>query len=162
VRFKAILGRAAAAGILLGALWAGPVRAHAEFVSAEPAPGSVLTHAPARLRLEFTETLRAGSGVVVYGTTFRTVHGVEAVVDLTQPTQLVVFLPELTPDNYTVQWTSVAADGDRLSGSYAFGVRPTAPHSALWRWVAVGGGGLAAFLAAGLVLWRRRTKLQSC
>ena len=92
------------------------------------------------LRLEFNESLQPGSGVVVYGADFRAVPRVEAVVDLSQPTQLVVFLPDLSPDNYTVQWTSVAADGDRLSGSLAFGVQPPTQLVFSWPWVALGGG----------------------
>ena len=70
VRFKASLCRAVAAGLLVGAAWAGPARAQAELVRPDPAPGTPLEQAPTMLRLEFNEALRPGSGVVVYGTGF--------------------------------------------------------------------------------------------
>ena len=110
-------------GLLIHLLVVRAVQAHAELVSADPAPGAMVAASPTTIWLEFSEPLRPGSEVVLYGTGFRAVTGVQSVVDLTQPTRLVATLPALSPDNYTVQWTSVSVDGDTLSGSYAFGVQ---------------------------------------
>ena len=97
--------------------------AHAEFVTADPPPGAVIDSSRRLIWLEFNEPLRLGSAAEIYGSGFRAVNGVQSALDLTRPTRLVVMLPELVPDNYTVQWTSIATDGDTVTGSYAFGVR---------------------------------------
>ncbi len=93
------------------------------------------------IRLENSEALRPGSEVAIFGSGFRSVPGVEAAVDLTEPTRLVATVPELTPDNYTVQWTSLSVDGDMLSGSYAFGVQPPTERPV----------SIVALLSAGLI-----------
>ena len=108
---------------LLGLLAAPTVYAHAELVTADPGPGEVVDGSLETIWLEFSEPLRPGSDLVLFGTGFRAVEGVQVALDLTQPTRLVAMLPALAPDNYTVQWTSVSIDGDSLTGSYAFGIR---------------------------------------
>ena len=140
-------------GLLVQLLAVRAVSAHAEFVRADPAPGAVVSASPPTIWIEFSETLRPGSEVTLYGTGFRAVGGVQAVLDLTQPTRLVATLPLLAPDNYTVQWTSLSVDGDTLSGSYSFGVRPNEPLRP-WPvgWLIAG----LALLGLGAWWWRHR------
>jgi len=133
-------------GILAVLLMVGPAYAHAELVAAEPGPGAVVDGSPDLIWLEFTEPLRPGSDIVVFGTGFRFVAGVHAAIDLTSPTRLVATLPTLAPDNYTVQWTSISVDGDTRTGSYTFGVRR--PTSQL-HWLF----GLVALATLLLVPW---------
>ena len=142
--------------LLIHVLAVRAVSAHAELVRAHPAPGSVVNASPPTIWIEFSETLRPGSEVTLYGTGFRAVGGVQAVLDLTQPTRLVAALPELGPDNYTVQWTSVSVDGDTLSGSYSFGVRPTETL-----WLSQVGWLIAGLALLGLGAWWLRRQSRS-
>lgn len=111
-------------GLLAILLVIGTSYAHAELVAASPAPGEVLVASPELIWLQYSEPLRPGSKVTLFGTGFRAVAGVQAVLDLTEPTRLVATVPVLVPDDYTVQWTSVSVDGDTLSGSYTFRLQP--------------------------------------
>jgi methionine-rich copper-binding protein CopC len=141
-------------GLLIQLLSASTAHAHAELVSAEPAPGALLATSPGMVQLEFSEALRPGSGVTIFGSGFRSVSGVEAAVDLTQPTRLVATVPELTPDTYTVQWTSLSVDGDMLSGSYAFGVQPPPERPIVV--VALLSAGLIGLALVAVIVARRR------
>ncbi|HEX6387030.1 MAG TPA: copper resistance CopC family protein [Anaerolineae bacterium] len=98
------------------------IRAHAELLAAQPAPGARLYRAPAQIRLTFTEPIGADSSLVVFRSNFRHVDGVEVTFDPNTPEQLAATLPALTPGVYTVQWTAVSADRDVIRGSYAFQV----------------------------------------
>ena len=130
--------------------------AHAEFVTADPPPGAVIDSSRRLIWLEFNEPLRLGSDAVIYGSGFRAVIGVQAAVDLTKPTRLVVMLPELVPDNYTVQWTSIATDGDTVTGSYAFGVRASSSVAEWFGPLTVGLLILFVFVLSFTRLRRRR------
>ena len=134
-----------------------PVEAHSELVSAAPRPGESLLQSPMRIELQFSQALRPGSTIAIWGPNFQAVSGVQAVVDLTQPTRLVASLPELQPDTYTVQWASISVDGDAMTGSYQFGVQPLAKLAVLSKieW-AILMAALAAMLALKLTRRRRR------
>ena len=138
-------------------LMAGTADAHAELVTANPAPGQVVDGSPAMVWLQFSEPLRPGSEIVLFGTGFRAVSGVQVALDLTQPTRLVAILPELAPDNYTVQWKSVSIDGDILSGSFSFGVRA---RTVRFPWP-FGLFAAALVLAALVALWLGRRRSQA-
>lgn len=131
------------------------VFAHAEFVTADPPPGAVVDTSRRLIWLEFNEPLRLGSEAVIYGSGFRAVNGVQSALDLTRPTRLVVTHPELVPDNYTVQWTSISTDGDTITGSYAFGVRAS---SGLVGWFGPLTAGLLMLFFFGLSLARLRRR----
>lgn len=81
--------------------------------------------------------------------------GVETALDLTEPTRIVATVPELTPDNYTVQWTSLSVDGDILWGSYAFGVQPPTERPILVV-ASLSAGLIGLALLAAIVARRRR------
>lgn len=132
------------------------VLAHSELVTAVPAPGATIATMPAEIRLTFSEPLATGSTFQLFGENFLLVSGISAAIDPESPEQLVAVVPSLLPGDYTVQWTSVAHDGDTLSGSYSFTLLAEAPNDGRSLiWVAAAAGGLA--LAAGLTwLYRRR------
>lgn len=98
-----------------------PARAHADLVKSVPAAGSVITAAPAELRLEFDETL------VAVGTKVELVDGAGKVaalpkvtLDPQNPKALTVPVPALTTGVYTVRWTALSNDGHAEKGSYSF------------------------------------------
>ena len=110
--------------LLLPILLVDPVHvsAHAELLSADPPPGAQLTSTPTEIRLTFSVPLQSGSTLTVFSLGFQEILGTSVSVFAESPTQLVAVVPTLSPGMYTVQWTSVSADGDELSGSYAFSV----------------------------------------
>ena len=114
--------RALLAAALLLLLIPALVAAHAELVSADPAPGATLTVPPQALSLTFTEPLRSAA-VNLYAAGFRRVEGVVTEV-LPSGDHISVSVPLLSPGEYTVNWDVIAADGHSLSGSYAFAVAP--------------------------------------
>jgi methionine-rich copper-binding protein CopC len=142
--------------IICLALFAGQglrtAEAHAELVSAYPAPGATLDDTPAEIRLTFSERIGLGSQIQLFGPQFRAVAGVQAGLDPAAPEQLRAFPPQLPPDIYTVEWSAVSVDGHEVSGSYAFAVTAAPPAAAAatqWR---VGPWLLAALLLAVLAV----------
>ena len=118
------LGRGNSACLALWlAAWLPVAEAHAELVSAYPAPGAQLDAAPAEIRLMFSERIGSGSSIQLYGPQFRSVAGVRSGPDPATPELLRGFPPALAPDIYTVEWNAASLDGHTVSGSYAFEVR---------------------------------------
>lgn len=97
--------------------------AHAYLLSAEPAPGAVVTPAPGALHLTFTEgveltfcsiVLRRGDQVIATGPPGAGTDGMQIVVPVKTA---------LAPGTYTVDWHATAVDTHRTNGSYTFTVR---------------------------------------
>ena len=135
----------------------GGVAAHAELRSAVPAPGESLTEQPGKIRLTFSEAVRPGSTITLFGEGFREIGGVEARVDPEQADVLVAVVPELAAGTYSVNWLVVSVDGHPASGSYTFGVLAEAEGDgvSLVFW----GGVVVVAIGVGLVLlWGWRTK----
>ena len=101
---------------------AGPASAHAEFVSATPAPGAALTRPPALLRIVFSEPLAPRlSGVALHASSGAAEPARSAGVDPRDASAYELALPRLRPDRYTVIWhTTSRIDGHVRWGSYAF------------------------------------------
>lgn len=139
--------------VLLAAQWLPVAEAHAELVTAYPAPGATLDATPLEIRLTFSERIGLGSTVQLFGPQFRAVLGVRSGVDPVAPEQLRAIPPELTPDTYTVEWSAISADGHAVSDSYAFAVTappaPPARQGPAWLIVAAP----LALLMAGGVAW---------
>lgn len=125
-----------------------PAHAHAELVSAVPAPGAQLAAPPSEIRLTFSESLRSGSWFVVFGEDFAETPGLFPTVDPQRPTELAAAAPRLAPGRYTVQWTAVTEDGHETTGSYAFGVAE-ADRGGLVFWSMV----LVAIGLTALIVW---------
>lgn len=134
------------------------IRAHAELLAAQPAPGSRLYRAPAQIQLTFNEPIGSNSTLVVFSSNFRHVNGVEVIFDPDTPEQLVATLPSLTPGVYTVQWTVVSADSDVISGSYAFQVTGSLLNLVDGRsWLLIGTVILFGIALVSLVIrWRKK------
>jgi copper resistance protein C len=105
---------------LCGIVAAGPCMAHAKLQSSSPANNAHLTDAPKTLTLQFSEA--AQLAVLKLSR-----DGKEVPVPLdkgAKPGQtFTLTLPALSPGNYTVQWSAVAADdGHVTKGSFAFAI----------------------------------------
>jgi methionine-rich copper-binding protein CopC len=100
-----------------------PALAHGELVRAVPQPGSVVSTAPAGIRLQFSEGIEARfSGVEVVTSARRRVptgaaevQGVVMAVPVSAP---------LPAGVYRVNWHVLSVDGHRTKGSFTFEVRP--------------------------------------
>lgn len=147
----------------------GVTRAHAELISATPAPNASVVEAPAELDITFSEAIDpATASIELFDPQGRAVDGVGDVLVGADGRRASVTLPRLDPDVYTVSYSIVSVvDGHATAGIYAFLVDPTgaAPPPAdsatssspsvdlltvAARWVA-----LAALLVAlgGMLLW---------
>jgi copper resistance protein C len=101
-----------------GLVAAGPCMAHAKLQSSTPANNAHLTEAPKTLTLNFSEAAQLAVLKLVR-------DGKEISVPLDKSAKagqtFTLTLPALSPGNYTVQWTAVAADdGHVTKGSFAF------------------------------------------
>ncbi len=111
-------------GVLMVLTLAAPVQAHAELVSSDPANKAVLATPPATITLTFSEDLDAskssfkllgpagavGTGKVAGTATAMSLEGLS-----------------LAPGDYTIEWTSMALDGDLLRGTLTFTVAASTP-----------------------------------
>lgn len=118
------LGSALAAILLLAAT-ASQLLAHAELVTSDPADGSVLDVPPTEVTLTFSDGLnQARSKFALADSTGATVGTGEAAQDGDKVMTLTDLT--LTPSRYTIEWTSVALDGDVLRGTLSFTVNKAA------------------------------------
>jgi methionine-rich copper-binding protein CopC len=139
-----------ALALLVGRAWA-----HAELLSADPAPGTTLSASPAAIRLTFDEPLVAGSGVVLYAGTFNPVAGLTSTLD--GATLHTTLAAPLAPDTYTVQWTAITADGHAVDGSYQFAVASPPPRGPVWvLGITLAVAAVALAIVGGAWLRRRR------
>jgi methionine-rich copper-binding protein CopC len=96
-----------------------PVRAHAAFVTSDPAPDAVLDAVPEQLRIIFSEVISSKSTVNVTAPDGNIVSG-EVVVDGRVATTT---LQPGAPGIYTVQWSNISLDdGHESSGMFQFTV----------------------------------------
>ncbi len=114
--------------VTLGALAAAsPASAHAVLVSSDPADGSRLPSAPARVHLLFDEPVEAvpGTAVVISADGTRVSAGPARSAD--GGAGLVIPLRTgLSAGSYLVTWRVVSADSHVVAGSVSFGVRRSA------------------------------------
>ncbi|WP_181871353.1 copper resistance protein CopC [Sphaerisporangium album] len=121
-RVASILLRLAAATLLWVVVMAGTASAHPILVGSEPADGQVLSSAPARLRLEFTEPVLLSSVRLSLHPSAGTVRSLTPSAEAAG--RVVASLPPLAEDIYAVRWAATSSeDGHRLGGSLVFGVR---------------------------------------
>lgn len=105
---------------LCGMAAAGPCLAHAKLQSSSPAADAHLTAAPKTLTLNFSEAAQLAVLKLVR-------DGKDVPVPLDMGAKagqtFTLTLPALSPGNYTVQWTAVAADdGHVTKGSFVFSI----------------------------------------
>jgi copper resistance protein C len=99
---------------------AGTCMAHAKLQSSSPANNAHLTEAPKTLTLQFSEAAQLAVLKLVR-------DGKEVPVPLDKSAKagqsFTLTLPALSPGNYTVQWSAVAADdGHVTKGSFVFSI----------------------------------------
>lgn len=110
------------------------VLAHAAYERSSPGAGSVVSVAPERVDIWFTQELfrRAGANTItVTGPDGQRVDTGEAEIDSADRKRLsIALLPAVPPGIYTVAWASLSStDGDPAEGSFTFTVDPNAPPS---------------------------------
>jgi methionine-rich copper-binding protein CopC len=116
--------------VLLVALTGGPALAHAEFSSAEPAPGSNLTESPDRVRLTFSEPVDAEFDPVrVIGLDGERADDGDARVAPYDDSTVEVGLEDLPEGTYTVEYRVTSVDGHVIADSYQFTVAPPAEET---------------------------------
>lgn len=103
---------------------------HASLLASEPASGAVLTQAPARIRLLFSEPIESSmSGVSITrfgGTTI-------AAAVATDPHDVHALLAPvagLVPGAYVIRWHVLSADGHRVDGTFTFTISDAASPGA--------------------------------
>jgi methionine-rich copper-binding protein CopC len=93
------------------------VTAHAELQSSDPAQGATVPSPfSGPVVMTFTEALAVGSKADLYGPG----HELIASATIDAGTMTVSLASALAPGEYTVEWVSIADDGDLLRGTVAF------------------------------------------
>lgn len=125
------MARLIAGGVLaLAALLLLPLtaEAHALVVHSDPPAGSALAQVPGAVTITFSEAPEPSqSSILVVDTSGKTVSRGRAAAVPNHPLQMTVPLSLLLNGVYTVQWKTVSRDdGHSSSGSFTFGVGPSA------------------------------------
>lgn len=109
-------------------------QAHAAYARSSPGDGGVVSTAPQRIEIWFTQELfrRAGANLIqVTDSTGVRFDTGDVLIDSADRTHMSVTLrPGMSPGAYTVAWTSLSAtDGDPAEGSFRFTVDPLAAET---------------------------------
>jgi len=97
--------------------------AHAVLIRSDPGQNARLSAQPANVDLFFSEPLNHSFSTVQVRNTSGQRLDKRDVHFTSDPTEMVVTVPQIDPGYYTVTWTTVsAADGHRLDGAYPFTV----------------------------------------
>ena len=117
------LGWSIALVLMISVILVRHAAAHAYLIRSDPAANSILDSAPTTMRLWFSETVSAEfSGARLLDTSGQST-AMAANVDSTDPTQMVVHLPELGEGVYSLRWSvHSAADGHVTQGLVVFGI----------------------------------------
>lgn len=108
------------AALILSAV---PALAHAVPKAMTPAPDSTVS-APTEISMTFSEDLEPKFSVIkLLDSTGAIVSKEASVLDKADAKHMTLALPKLPPGVYTVQWTSSATDGHRLSRTYTFTIK---------------------------------------
>jgi copper resistance protein C len=104
-------------------VFANSAQAHPMLEHAEPGAGSVVSSAPAELRIRFTQALETASSTIdVTDVSGRHVAAGPARRPADDPRQLVVPLVPLDPGEYLVVWRAVSVDSHATRGRFTFRV----------------------------------------
>ncbi len=97
--------------------------AHARPKIMNPAPGSTVA-SPASISIIFSEALEPKfSSITVTDGSGKLQNKVASQPSSSDPKELTLALPRLSPGVYTVHWATAAVDGHRAEGQYNFSVR---------------------------------------
>lgn len=155
--------RRLATALLLAALScvsaAAPASAHTDVVWSSPGPGATLPYPPAQVAIQLSEPVDLGLSQIVV----RDAQGRALKVSDKALTQGAEVLVATLDDRgawgqWTVDYRVVGADGHAVTGRIDFAVGEPAQvaadsQSATTRWLVLGGGAIALFLAAWYLRW---------
>lgn len=155
--------------LLIAALHAAAVTAHAEYRSSVPANGATVTTAPTQVVITFSQETSATKSNGSVNDASGTVVSTGWSVDLNERTKMTIPLTPTLPNGiYTVNYTSLSQDDHQVDGSFIFTVDPAATNTVAAA-ASTGGGApwglwLAIFsattvvIAGGFFLLRARTE----
>jgi len=109
-------------GLLVLAMLSSLAFAHAHLTRTEPADGSLLSRAPARVQLTFAQPVRVTAAWLQTAAGPRQKLGV--LPSATAAAQISLALPPLTAGVYVVGWRAVSADGHIMPGKLTFQLKP--------------------------------------
>ena len=96
---------------------------HALLKKTSPSVNAVLAHAPSEIRLWFTEKLEARFSRVELLTAMGAAIA-DGGVDSQRPHEMVLRVPSLAPGHYLVRWRIISVDTHKVSGEFAFELKP--------------------------------------
>ena len=98
--------------------------AHAFLDHSEPKVGGAVTNSPAEVKIWFTQELEpAFSSIEVKNARGKEVDKKDVHLDAKDRSLLIVSLPQLPADTYTVTWHVVSVDTHRTQGQFEFTVK---------------------------------------
>lgn len=98
--------------------------AHAKLEASSPQANSIVSPAPAQVRLQFSEPLELPfSKVKLVDEQGAVVAPSKIAVDPANAKALVATIPSLHAGAYRVQWSTVTRDGHKVKGEYTFRVK---------------------------------------
>lgn len=101
---------------------------HAKSVSSDPAARSVLSRSPEFITVLFNQQLEpAYSTIIVKNSKGILVTEKAAIVDPANNKRLILTLPKLAPDKYTVSYKVLSLDGHVVESTYTFRIKKEAP-----------------------------------
>ena len=97
---------------------------HAEVLRSTPAAGAIITAAPARIHIWFSEPVEAPSptAVAVFGPDGARADQAATAVSPDDATELTTTVNAEARGTYTVRWRAVSADGHPINGTFQFSV----------------------------------------
>ena|SRR5437763_11299335 len=111
--------------IVLIALGARVVSAHATPDHSEPRVGSTVDKPPTEVRIWFNEKIEpAFSAIEVFGADGKQIDKKDSHVDAKENRLLIVSVGTLAPGTYRVAWHVVSVDTHKTSGDFKFTVKP--------------------------------------
>ncbi|MFC4933004.1 copper homeostasis periplasmic binding protein CopC [Massilia sp. GCM10023247] len=115
---------AAAACAALAVIAAPAALAHTRLEASTPQANSVVTPAPAQLRLQFSEPLELPfSKIKLVDAKGAVLEPAKIAIDPADPKALLATTPGLHAGAYRVQWSTVTRDGHKVKGEFAFRVK---------------------------------------
>jgi len=100
---------------------------HAKTVSSDPAPRSVISRSPEFVTILFNQQLEpAYSTIIVKSSDGNSVTNNNASVDPKNNKRLILSLPNLASDKYTVSYKVLSLDGHVIESSYTFRIKKEA------------------------------------
>jgi methionine-rich copper-binding protein CopC len=121
MNIKMLLGAAAAA---ISTLSAPAALAHTKLEASAPQANSVVSPAPAQVRLQFSDPLELPfSKIKLIDAKGAVVEPSKIAVDPGNPKALIATMPGLHAGAYRVQWSTVTRDGHKVKGEFSFQVQ---------------------------------------